>query len=124
RGLNNTRRMRERLRRAERARELWAATYVLLGLRYAPDVAEALLRGIVTMEESTTYQAILARGRDEGRLEGRLEGAVEEAQNFLLHLGQKHLGPADAATTTAVRAIADVQRLEQLGERLDQVQSW
>jgi predicted transposase YdaD len=114
------RRMKARLRRAESARELWAATYVLLGLRYAPGVAETLLRGIVTMEESTTYQAILARGRDEGEH----EGALKAARKILLRLGAKHLGPADATTTAAVQAIADVQLLEQLAERTDEAKSW
>jgi len=114
------RRMKARLRRAEHARELWAATYVLLGLRYTADVADTLLRGIVTMEESTTYQAILARGRDEGEH----EGVLKEARRMLLLLGEDHLGRADAATTAAVQAINDVPQLEQLAKRVYAVTSW
>src|SRR5205807_1262841 len=52
------RRMKGRLRGTDKARELWAATYILLGLRYSPEMADALLQGVISMEESTTYQAI------------------------------------------------------------------
>src|SRR5262249_38796071 len=112
----------------ERARELWAATYLLLGLRYAPEMADVLLQGVVTMEESTTYQAILARGRDQGRAEGlaegRAEGLVLGARRALLHLGQRNLGPVDKATRDALEAINDVQDLDQLLDRLNEVSSW
>src|SRR5437773_673031 len=49
--------------------ELWTATKVLLGLRYAAEFVEQLLQGVRAMKESTTYQAIKDEGREEGRLE-------------------------------------------------------
>lgn len=60
------------------------------------------------MKESTTYQAILA----------------DEAKRILLRMGGKRLGPADADTRAAIESIVDVDRLEQLAERLLDVSSW
>src|SRR5207237_2707617 len=36
--------------------ELWSAAYILMGLRYEADLIQRLLRGVVTMKESVTYQ--------------------------------------------------------------------
>lgn len=94
------------------ARKLWAATFVLMGLRYPAEVAEQLLQGVTAMEESTTYQLIVSRGR------------VAEARQFLLRQGRKKFGPPDPVTTTALEAVTDLERLEQLGERLLDVSSW
>ena len=47
-----------------------------------------------------------------------------EAKNFLLRLGRKRFGPQDARSAAAVDALDDVQQLEQLGERVLEVQSW
>ena len=58
----------------KRAPVVWAAAYILLGLRYSPALAHQLFRGVLSMKESSTYQAIL----EEGRAEGRTEGAVAE----------------------------------------------
>ncbi len=114
------RQMKARLRGKAKARDLWAATYVLLGLRYSPDIADALLQGVISMEESTTYQAILERGR----LEGELHGALKEAQRMLLRFGRKHLGSPGESILAALDAIQDVQRLEELAERVEGVRSW
>src|SRR5438132_13996940 len=51
---------------------LWGMTYILMGLRYEQALVNQLLEGVVAMEESVTYQAILARG------------ALEEARKTLL----------------------------------------
>jgi hypothetical protein len=107
-------RMHERLERgrARRAADVWATTYVLLGLRFAPHVARMLLREVLSMKESSTYQAIVA------------EASADEARQFLLRLGRKRLGPPSETVANAVRAIADVKRLERIGERLLDVKSW
>ncbi len=68
------------------------------------------------MEESTTYQAIIAKGRAEGQ--------AAEARKILLRQWGKRFGPPDARTRTAIEAIADIDRLEQLTERLLDVSSW
>src|SRR5438445_13300956 len=79
-----------RSRRARRqAQVVWAAAYIVLGLRYSPALAAQLFRGVVSMKESSTYQAILA----EGRAEGEVRGAVAEATKVLRLLGGESPGP-------------------------------
>jgi predicted transposase YdaD len=108
------RRMEQRLRREQRARaaDVWAATRVLLGLRYSDEFVRLLLQRVLGMKESVTYQAIVA------------EGALEEAQKMLLLVGSKPFGPPDRATRAAVQAIGDVQKLEELVQRVFDVASW
>ena len=111
--------MERRLQRREVRRlagQLWAATYILLGLRHSPAAAQALLQGVLSMKESTTNQAILQ--------EGLVEGAVKEARKLLLRLGSKQLGRPSARTRVALAKIADLNRLEALIERLGTVESW
>ena len=102
------------------AAKLWAATYILMGLRYQSEFAAQLLKGVRAMKESTTYQAILA----EGRAEGRAEGQAAEAGKILLRQGSKRFGPPDARTRAATEGVTDINRLEQLTERLLDVSSW
>jgi predicted transposase YdaD len=109
-----------------RAAMLWTATYLLMGLRFSNEYAYQLLEGVQNMQESTTYQAILKEGRDEGRneglVEGRNEGLIEgrvtEAARMLLMLGEARFGNPDEATRTAVEATHDLERLERLTRRV------
>ena len=64
------------------------------------------------MEESTTYQMIMARGRLLGKRED------------LLLQGREKFGPPDEATVERIQSITDPQRLEQLLVRLLQVSDW
>jgi predicted transposase YdaD len=73
-----------------------------------------LLEGVHNMQESTTYQAILREGRNEGLIEGR----VSEAQRRLLLQGEIRFGPPDEATRSDIEAIRDVERLERIIKRL------
>ena len=102
--------------RSEATREeqgpLWTATGILMGMRYAPGLIANLLQGVSGMEESTFYQHIMEKG------------AVKEAQKFVLRLGRAQLGAPSQQIETAVAAIADIDRLERLGERLRLVSSW
>jgi predicted transposase YdaD len=109
------RRMQERLsgpRAPRRARDVWAATYVLLGLRYSDEFAHALFQEVLGMEQSATYQAIVRRGR------------AEEARRMLLLQGEAKFGPPDDATRAALERTEDVARLEDLGVRLMSSSSW
>jgi hypothetical protein len=108
------RRMRERLNQEQprRAGDLWAATLVLLGLRYSKGFARLLFREVIGMKESVTYQMIV----DEGRL--------SHAHQTLLRLGEKRFGPHDEATSSALNAIGDVRRLDRLIDRILEVDSW
>ncbi len=102
------------------AARLWAATYVLMGLRYHQAVADQLLAGVMQMEESVTYQAIMERGRQSGRK----EGAVTELQRVLLLQGEAKFGKPNPTTTAAVHAISDIARLESLATRVISASSW
>jgi predicted transposase YdaD len=107
---------------------VWAAAFVLLGVRYSDDFAAALFEEVLGMEESTTYQAIIRRGEAigeaRGQAAGRAEGRAEEARRMLLLLGQDKFGPPDAATLVAVQAITDIERLEALGRQVRQAETW
>ena len=98
------------------AREIWSATYILMGLKYAEAFAQQLLRGVQTMKDSTTYQAIIREGEEQGRL--------AEAHNLLLRMGNKRFGPPTAAEQAALASIASLEKLEQLAERLLEVENW
>lgn len=72
------------------------------------------------MKESSTYQAIL----EEGRQEGRSEGAVAEAKKVLRLQGNKTFGAPDDRITAALERINDLAQLEDLLERLPAAASW
>jgi hypothetical protein len=67
---------------------------------------------VLGMEESSTYQAIVQKGR------------LAEARQILLRLGKKRFGPADEATAAALNAIANVEKLEELSERVLEADNW
>ncbi|MDB5310652.1 MAG: hypothetical protein JWO38_4854 [Gemmataceae bacterium] len=132
-------RMKDRLdREADRplAAKLWTATYLLMGLRYQQAVADTILSGVMQMEESVTYQAIIRRGLEDGLRQGLQQGIqqglqqgldmghIEEARVLLVRLGRKKLGPPTAAHQATVNAIADIARLELLLEKLLDVSTW
>src|SRR5262249_51240457 len=118
------------------AKDLWAATYVLLGLRYEREFVDRLLQGVVEMEESTTYQGIIEKGIaqgiekgiqkgiEKGIAQGKEEGKREEARRMVLLLGEEHLGPASSEVTATIQGINDLERLHQLALRVGQVGSW
>ena len=124
-------RMEQRLhgrRSRQQALLVWGAAYILLGLRYSPDLAAQLFRGVMSMRESSTYQAILQEGLQKGQQEGLrmglAEGAVVEARKLLRLLGERHFGPADSQTVAALEGIDDLARLEDLCTRLPAMGSW
>jgi predicted transposase YdaD len=77
---------------------------------------------VLGMQESTTYQAILKEGRQEGLVEGGNEGLIEGRitgeQRLLVRQGTKRFGEPDATTLAAIEAIRDIERLEALGLRI------
>lgn len=88
------------------------------------------------MKESSTYQAILqegealgeGRGRIEGEAVGRVEGEavgrMEGERTLLLRLGTRRFGEPNEITLNAVRAIATLEALDQLSDKLLEVESW
>jgi predicted transposase YdaD len=103
-----------------KAAELWTAIAVLMGLRYDDGQIVQLLREVQGMQESTFYQAILAKGR----VQGRVEGEVIALRNVLLRQGRHRFGEPDAQALAALNAITDPDRLGQLSERLLDVGGW
>jgi predicted transposase YdaD len=95
-----------------------------MGLRYSEAVIQELFEGVRAMEESVTYQAILRKGRAVGLVEGKAEGKAEGAKQLLLRMGRKRFGPPEPQTIAAIEAIAELERVEQLADRLLDVASW
>jgi hypothetical protein len=102
------------------AKELWSAVYILMGLRYERAMVQTLLRGVMNMKESTTYQAIL----EEGKAEGIAKGKAEEARKMLLLLGRDRFGEPSAKIAALLDALTDLGQLEALGLRLLHVKTW
>jgi predicted transposase YdaD len=98
------------------AAELWAATDILLGLRYNDAVAAAMIGAVSTMRESSVYQRILSEGRTEGQIDGE--------RRLLLRQATAKFGPAPEATAAQLRALADLDELDRLGVRLLKVATW
>ena len=107
---------------------LWAAAFVLMGLRYSRQTAETLFKGVRSMEESVTYQAIIEKGFTlgiaKGRDEGLAKGHVEAARDLLLEFGTKRFGSPSPAILKALNEISDYEQLKRLATRLDEVMGW
>lgn len=99
---------------------VWASSYILLGLRYSPALAAQLFRGVVSMKESSTYQAIL----EEGRTEGRNEGALTEAKKVLRLLGESAFGPPDERIAAQIERLNDLAELEDVLKHIRTATTW
>ena len=96
--------------------ELWAATDLLLGLRYDENVAQDLLRGVRGMRESSTYQAILREGEEAGE--------VRAARRIILALGTDRFGAPDAASAATLERLHDPDVFDRLAINVHQTSSW
>lgn len=120
-------RMRKRIAgRAARplAAKLWSASYVLMGLRYQTTLIESLLGGVLQMEESVTYQAIIRRGEKKGREKGIREGAIKEAQKLLFIAAEPKFGIPNKAVRNAVGSITEISIIETIMSRLMTASTW
>jgi predicted transposase YdaD len=102
------------------AGDLWTATYILMGLRYPKALNAQLLQGVRRMKESVTYQAIL----EEGIEKGQESGALNEGRRMLLLAGARRLGTPSVEVTETVERIRSRERLEQLVQRVFDVETW
>ena len=68
------------------------------------------------MRESSTYQAILDEGRQEGCQEGMLR--------LLLRQGRQKFGPPSGAIMATLKGITDLDRLERMGDQVFNVSTW
>ena len=104
----------------QQARELWSSTYLLMGLRYNTNIIDSLLGGVRQLEESTTYQALLARGEANGEIKGELA----EARRMLILLGNKRLGAPAPEVQARLASILSRERIENLALNVSDVETW
>ena len=112
----------------DEAKSFWTAVYVLMGLKFERPLIEALLKGVIGMEDSITYQFIIekgmAKGVAKGKAEGKAEGEVNEARKMIVRIGTKRFGNPSTLVTRQLSAIDSVEKLEQLSDRLFEVETW
>ncbi len=94
------------------AARMWTATYGLMGLRYSKALSSQLLEGVIAMEESVTYQAIIQKGR------------LQEARDFVLRLANHYLGDPPPEMLRALDSIKNRAQLEEVGVRMADLNSW
>jgi predicted transposase YdaD len=118
----------------EQAATLWAATKVLMGLRYPKEQIEEFERGVSTMIlgirgiEESVYQDIFAKGEvmgeARGEAKGRVEGRVDEARAAILRLGSKKFGEGDEGIRKKIEAIDDIDQLNFVLDRIFDTSTW
>ena len=116
----------------EKVADLWTATHFLMGLKYPDALIELVLQGVHGMKESVTYQRAVQEGLEKGReqgleqgLEKGLEkGRIDGERRLLLRLGTKRFGPPSPTVAAALENIDSLERLEELGERIFDAESW
>jgi hypothetical protein len=106
------------------------ASFFLNGLYFDRDYLIDLYRRLpmVNLEDSSTYRYAVQSGLDQGirkgLAEGLAEGSIIAFRGLILRLGTKKLGSPDAATVSRVTALADIDELERLSDRLLDVATW
>src|SRR5579872_819796 len=109
------RRLQAETEHAEAAR-LMAAAFVLTGLRVPRESLADIYRGVRLMEDSSAFELILDKGRQQGQ--------IQQAHRTLLRQGRNRFGSPDVATEAALKAITDLDRLDRLSEAMLTVNSW
>jgi predicted transposase YdaD len=104
--------------------DLWAATALLMGVRYDRDEITDLIQRVRRMRESVTYQIILEEGREEGREQGERLGRLREARDVILRLGTQRLGQPSANVATTLDAIEDLSLLNRMIDAVLTARSW
>ena len=98
------------------ARQLWASTAILFGLRYKRPVVEAMMQSVTQMRESSIWQMIHGEGRDEGLIAGRVATLVDQ--------GSDKFGPPPTAVANRIAVLTDVETLRRLARRVLTAASW
>ena len=93
-----------------------AAAFVLTGLRVPRESLADIYRGVRLMEDSSAFELILDKGRQQGQ--------IQQAHRTLLRQGRNRFGSPDVATEAALKAITDLDRLDRLSEAMLTVNSW
>ena len=120
-----------------------------MGLRFQESLTDKILEGVIAMEESVTYQAILRRGRGDwyergieyghqrglkeglqegiqkGENQGEDRGTIKEARRLVVRIGQKRFQkPIPQEISNRLESITDRDRLESLLDRTLDVSNW
>ena len=98
------------------AEEIWTSVFLLMGMRYPAELALSLLKGVMGMEESTTYQFILKEGEARGEALG--------IRNTILRIGSKRFGAPTPEALATFEAIDSAAPLQAIADRLLEVESW
>jgi predicted transposase YdaD len=106
------------------AEEIWTSVFVLMGIKYSAEQAQGLLRGVMGMEESTTYQFILKQGEARGKAEGEAEGEARGIREMIMRIGTKRFGDPAPDVHAALDGIAAAAPLREIADRLLEVESW
>jgi len=117
--------------------DILSSAFVLGGLRYnRTDLVEVFTNMSLTLEDSTTYQWILEKGYTKGHTLGEAVGlalgeargqALGEARGraqTILRQGIKKFGPPDTAVAERLAALADVEHLDRIADRIFDAVSW
>jgi predicted transposase YdaD len=115
----------------EQQATLWAATKILMGLRHPRETVENLTGGISAMilgirgiEESTVYQGIFAEGEAKARSEGETLGELVGVRKAFLRMAVKRLGPPGEQISRELSSLNDIEQLNRLMDRLEDVSTW
>lgn len=86
---------------------LLAASYILVGMLYDKEQIRQWFFGVQKMRESSTYQAIL----DEGREEGELKGVLKGLRVSLLSVLEARFGSVPKHVQELIQSSSDVDQL-------------
>ncbi len=106
------------------AARLLTAAFTLTGMRADVSELETIYRGMGVMSATTAWDAALEEGERRGEIRGERRGEIQGQLRVLLRLGQKQLGPPDAATEAELKAVRDLDRLERLADAILTAKSW
>jgi predicted transposase YdaD len=100
--------------------DLWAATLLLMGMRYDKSLILGLGERLQRMRESVTYQMIVEEGIEQGLIQGELAAT----RRLILHLGAQRFGAPDEDVQRRLAAVADLAALERAGDNILTAGSW
>ena len=105
---------------------LQRAMTLLLNLRYDKMTIDDLVHslGMRSLEESHGYQAWVNFGHERGVKVGQVQGRTEEARRIIHKLGTDKFGTPSMLASDKLRAISDLEILEEMADRLLKVNSW
>jgi len=104
--------------------ELLLACNILLGLRYDMDDINPLFRRFLDMEESSTYQGILNKGREKGMEKGLQEGELRTLRAVIFELGEGRLRALSTEYREKLASTVDRDLLHKLVLRVPSTPSW